>query len=231
MTVTVSMSRRAFGGWRSGVAAATTVLVAAAAVVLGAAPATAQTCDPAYGCPPTIPSTTAPPTTCSVEAEIVTSGDLVDVAVFDAPANALVDLTFDGQVVATGRANASGDATITFTVPDGTGEGSHTVFAVGAGFSANCGTVQGAAVLGGGEDAGGGGSGGGGSGGAGAGAGRGSDGVLGGSLARTGIEIGLLLAVALVLVLAGHRFLRSARRRRRRAARRLNDVPALTARR
>jgi hypothetical protein len=49
----------------------------------------------------------------------------------------------------------------------------------------------------------------------------------GGSLARTGMEIGLLLAIAVVLILVGQRFLAAARRRRRRRARARNTPTSL----
>jgi hypothetical protein len=210
---------------RVAVATLLAVVVATAGAAMAASPAGAQACDPIYGCTPSTPSTTPPNTSCRLDVTIVASGDVVDAFVVDAPANATIDITFDGEVAGSGTADAGGDAVIAFTVPPGIETGEHAVFAVGAGFSANCGTVFGSAVLsegqtqtGAGADSAGADS----AGVAGANAGRG-----GGSLARTGVEIGLLLAVAVVLVLVGNRLVQRARRRRRRAARRPGDVRAL----
>lgn len=192
----------------------------AAAVALGALalvhapPATAAQCDPVYGCTPTTPAP-PPPTVCRLDTDAVVAGQIVNAFVSEAPANAVIEITFDGTVVGTGQASPAGEATIAFTVPAGIQPGEHAVFAVGAGFSADCGTVDSVEVLSGGgsnPDV------------EGGGAARSSGGR---SLARTGIEIGLLLAIALVLLLAGDRLVRMARRRRRRAARRLNKVTEL----
>lgn len=186
-----------------------------------ASPATAQAppCDPFYGCEPGEPTQHAA-VTCSVEGGVFVAGDFVDVQVQGAQAGAAIDVTLDGNPVGSGTANADGNATITFAVPDGTPGGTHRVFAQGAGFAADCGTIQTGEVLSETQT-------------------RsansvsatshsGASGSGGSGLARTGMELGLYLAIALVLVLVGSRLVQMARRRRRRALRRSNAVAALT---
>jgi hypothetical protein len=179
--------------------------------------ASAQECDPVYGCPPvTEPGTTEP--VCSINATTVSGGETVTASVTDLTPGAAFQVTVDGSVVANGIGDASGNANVSFTVAQGISEGSHPVFVVGAGFSASCGSLTGATV------------------GAGVienttttttaavGAGNGNR-VAAGSLARTGVEIAFLLALAACLILVGQRLLAVRRRRLRRR----NDVATLAA--
>lgn len=204
-------------------------LLAAGALSLGlalggvavAGPASAQTgddCDPFYGCDPDDPDDTVE-VTCTVTGEVFVAGDDGAVLVSGAPAGAAIAVTLDGTVVGNGTATADGDATIAFVVPEGTTPGSHTLFVQGAGFGADCGTIQVDAVLSGTTEQGGAG------GDASGEAVRGSGGNR--SLARTGIELATYLAVALVLLVVGHRLVLVARRRHRRAVRRENAVASL----
>lgn len=191
-------ARPAIGRWR---------LLAAAVLVLTAVPAaasvaSAQTCDQVYGCPPppTEPGTTP---ACSLDATAAAAGDTVTAAVTGLDPGEAVQITLDGEVQASGTGDASGNADVSFVVGD-LDEGSHPVFAVGAGFSASCGSLTGTAVLG--ETVTRDGRAGGGSGG----------GTRGNSLARTGFGIGALLVVAVLLVVLGQRLLAERRRRLRR---------------
>jgi hypothetical protein len=199
-----------------------TVLVIAAAP-FSAATATAQQCDPFYGCSPapSVPPSTPP--TCSTSATVATGGQVLSASVANAPAGAAIQITIDGVTAGSGAADATGSATITFTVPVGIAPGSHAVFAVGAGFSASCGElsvegVQSNVVE---NPAPGGGA---------AGDVAGNDvarGRGGSSLARTGIELALLLAIALALLVVGRRLVAVERRRRRRRARQHNVIADL----
>jgi len=200
--------------------------VLATALVIAAAPhmastASAQQCDPAYGCTPSPPAPTSPAPICVVNAAFVTGGQVATVSVTGAPTAAAIQITLDGVPAGSGVAAAAGSATIAFTVPDGIAPGSHAVFAVGATFSASCGAVGVEGVAGnvvessppGGTGA--------------VGAGEIDRGVSGGALARTGIELALLLVIALVLLVAGRHLVASERRRRRRGARQQNVIADL----
>jgi hypothetical protein len=196
-----------------------TVALLVTAVPAFASAASAQVCDPVYGCPPVTEPGTTPPS-CTINASTVAGGETVTVSVTDLTPAAAFQVTLDGVVRANGVADASGNANVSFTAPSGLSESSHPVFVVGAGFSADCGALVGAAVQAGVIDDG--------SttttaavGGAGVGAGRA---VQGGSLARTGLEVGLLLAIAACLIVVGQRLLAVRRRRLRRR----NDVASLT---
>ena len=179
------------------------------AAITPARPAAAQeVCDPAYGCeppPPQGPPAPVPPecTASPTEGEV---GARIDVTVTNVPGGSSVDLRFDGTVVATGSAppGEASDVAMSFTVPE-TNPGRHSLIAVGAGFQADCAfATGGVAVLAGGAEA--------------PGGGAGIGGVGGGSLARTGIAIALLVAIGLALVVGGRAALESSRRSRRRAA-------------
>jgi 5'-nucleotidase len=199
------------------------VVLVAAAVPISAATATAQPCDPFYGCTPapSVPPSTPP--TCSTSATVATGGQVLSASVANAPAGAAIQITIDGVTAGSGAADATGSATIAFTVPAGIAPGTHAVFAVGAGFSASCGdlsvegvqsnVVENPAPGGGGA------------------AGVAGDDVArgrsGGSLARTGIELALLLAIALALLVVGRRLIAAERRRRRRRARQHNVIADL----
>jgi hypothetical protein len=192
------------------------VAVLTGAVPLLASPAAAQ-CDPAYGCGPSSTVPTTPPPSCSLAVELVTGGQVTNATVDNAPAGAPIQITMDGVPAGGGAADASGHATVAFTVPEGIEPGTHPVFAIGAAFSASCGSVLVAGVLGNvinnprpGAD----------------GATVGSEDVSrgGGALARTGIEVALLLAIAGALLLVGRRLVAFERRRRRRKARHDNTI-------
>jgi hypothetical protein len=199
---------------------AAALVLALCALPVVASVASAQACDPAYGCAPT---QQMPPVTvsCSLNVSTATSGQIVTATVADAPAGAGIQITVDGNPAASGTANAEGHATIPFTFSPSGGSAAHPVFAVGAGFSASCGTITNGAVAaemqtqtppgqtqtppGTG----------------------GSSGVSGGSLARTGVELALLLAIAIVVILVGHRLVVASKRMRRRRARQANDLTVL----
>jgi hypothetical protein len=202
---------------------ATVVLALTALVtVTGAAPASAQACDPNYGCLPTtttLAAGTLPE--CDVSAEAAQSGTRVDATVTNVPDGTSVDLLFGGTVVAsetagsgaTARAAATpgfSDIAFAFNVPS-VPPGNYTLEASGPAFHAQCLAGDGFEVLAASANNGGGNGGGNGSGG-------GGGGIGGGSLARTGLEIGLLLAVAIGLVLVGRTVLEGSRRTRAAAA-------------
>jgi hypothetical protein len=102
-----------------------------------------------------------------------------------------------------------GSVTLSFVVPTNATGGNHTIVFVGAGFQ--CDPTNGTGLPVGVLDLE---------------ISRGATttvaGTGGGSLARTGIEIALYLAVALALLVVGFLLVQEARRRRRRAARRRN---------
>jgi|GEM_PF-7017044 len=185
------------------------VFTAVAAGAGTAAAAPSQSCDPFYGCPPgPPPSTTA---TCSLSSgSTVSPNESVTGHIEGVADGAEVTVRFDGAVVGQGTAHTAPGATtasadIAFTVPGDVGPGDHNVVFSGAGFSC---TVTVSAVAVGGVEV------------------SGSEqttggGTSGSSLARTGIEVALLLAVALALVVAGMQFVRAARRRRRRLSNRV----------
>lgn len=168
--------------------------------------AVAQTCDPAYGCPPS----SSPPginPTCTISPSSAAAGDVVTATLRDVPSGSEAKLLFDGEVVAQGVATgtgSSGSLSLSFTIQAGTAPGLHSVVFVGAGFE--CDTTNGAGyrivqVLGESTT-------------------RTPPGSSsGGSLARTGITVALLLAIAIVLVVAGTAVVRAAKRHRRRAQR------------
>jgi hypothetical protein len=163
---------------------------------------TSTTCDEAYGCN-TSTTQTPPPTTCNLNTTVVTAGDTVTATVSNVAVGTQIEITFNGATVATGTAvsdgQGSGGATISFRVPANTAAGKYDVRAIGTGFNADCASGAGglqvlAAAV---SNAGG-----------------------GGSLSRTGIEVGMYLAVALVLLLVGWQLVMRARARTRRIAQR-----------
>lgn len=183
--------------------------------LLTTAPAAASTrtargtsCDPAYGCSPPPPTGGLTPT-CTVSATAAHRGDLVSATLTNVPVGIHVRLLFDGQQVAEGDTVATGTTgsiTLTFAVPANASAGSHTLVFAGAGVQCDpLGTagfgvqVEGEQILARGD--------------------TGGSGNSGGSLARTGVQIALLLAVAIVLFLLGSAAVRAARRRRRRLER------------
>lgn len=181
--------------------------------VLAASPAVAapaQTCDPVYGCPPTSPPPRPTPT-CTISAKAGLPGETVTGTVTWIPEGTTAYLALDGVVQSQGNADGSlgggyGSATLTFRIPSDMQPGKHNVVLFGAGFSCDPTFGGGFQVLAGGV--------------LGAETSRSAGGgaVGGASLARTGIEVALLLAIGLALVVVGANLVRDARRRRRRAA-------------
>jgi hypothetical protein len=157
----------------------------------GAQTAPADDCDPIYGCPTTTPTTLNPH--CEMSVSEARPGDTVTAKVTGVAPGTELHVSFNGEIVATGEADAEGKASIQFTVPS-VDDGQYRVFVTGAGVSAECSLDPGFAVLGSGQ-----------------GNGGGDD---GGSLAFTGANVAILVAVALVLLIAGRAFLEASRRRR-----------------
>jgi len=186
-----------------------------------------EPCSSIYGCPPTTPPP-GPQVSCSISAEAAAVGDPVIVTVVNVVVGTEISLSIDGVVIAKSTATADGQgnqtaaalapaghlaaraaelggAVIKFTVPSSLSPGKHTLVVFGAGFSCSP-TANGFAVLG-------------------------SEVTRGelprsdsGSLARTGLQIALFLAIALVLILAGYMLVKEAQRRRRRRAREQNRI-------
>jgi len=207
----MTVQRRCAGSILRSIAALTlgvlaTLVVTAAPVA--AAPRAAQgACDPAYGCNPP-PPTEPLHATCTVSATAGRPGDMVSATLTNVAVGIHVRLLFDGQQVAEGDTvamGATGGITLTFAVPSNASNGQHTLVFAGAGIQCDpfggAGfqvTVEGEVL---------------------ARSDSGGKGNSGGSLARTGIELALFLAIALVLFLLGSAALRAARRRRRRLER------------
>jgi hypothetical protein len=162
-----------------------------------AAPVTSRQqviCDPTGEvCSPAPPPPIDP--RCSLSSYAAVPGETVVAHLEHVPDGTSATLTFDGTVVGSGTATAkngetSGSLDISFVVPDGPPDPHHVVFS-GAGFQCVAS----------------------------------SDFVLGlsitrrpgssGPLTRTGVDVGILVAIGLALVLAGLQFRRVARRRRR----------------
>jgi hypothetical protein len=183
--------------------------------------ATPTTCDPAYGCPP--PTTTpAINPACSISPTSAQVGTTLTATLTNVPVGTVVTLLFDGNVVeqktatADGQgqsalriirpaghlsvsartADVTGGVVITFTVPASAAVGTHSIVFSGAGFSCDPTLGNGFQVLG---------------------STVGKPG--GGSLATTGAQIALYVAIGLVLLIVGWQFVRAARRRRRRLLR------------
>lgn len=191
--------------WRRHLAALFAGLVAA---LLLATPAAAQ--DGPYGSTSTTRPSPGPRPSCRLTASVVTPGSTTVARVNAAPRGSTVRIFFNGEQVAEAEAEGPGtsphvNVDIPYTVPD-VEPGSYPVAAVGATFTASCGTqrVEGEAEVGGEQVERG---------------GSRSGGVLSGSLPRTGLAIGLLLAVALALIVAGRALLESSRERGRTARR------------
>lgn len=150
-------------------------------------------CDPIYGCPTTTPTTLNPQ--CEMSVNEARPGDTVTAEVTGVAPGTELQVSFNGEIVASGVADAEGKASIQFTVPN-LEEGQYRVFVTGAGVSAECSLDPGFAVLGNEQGNGG-----------------------GGGLAFTGANVAILVAVGLAMLIAGRAVLESSRRRRRRAAR------------
>jgi hypothetical protein len=196
------------------------VLVAIALALLFQAPAGAQE-DP-YGS--TTTTTTEPSgveASCELSTNVASAGAEVTATVAGVPVGETVRLLFGGAEVGRATANQSdGQSAVTtvqirFTVP-AVDDGSYLVAAVGATFTAECsgGFAAGTAeVLGFTVER-----------------GAGAPGSSGrGSLARTGVAIALLLAVALALLIVGRALVDSARQRGARPIAPLAPGPHTTA--
>lgn len=190
--------------------------LASPAGAAGRSPAAIEqtSCDPAYGCPPGTPPPPPSPA-CALSVDSAAPGTAVTASVTNAGGGASVRVTFDGVEVGSAVTANDGSASIRWQVPQAP-NGPHQVFAVGGDFNVQCGpfTVFGGVQVAGESFT--------------RGTGTGGTGVLGGSLARTGLQIALLVAVAVVLILLGWQLARLARHQRRRAVRRRNKVRDLS---
>lgn len=159
------------------------------------------------GCtPPSNPEPSDDPT-CGISLSTGQTGDQITATVSNVPEGGVVRILFDGDEVASNagseqaagpmffRGGASADVELTFTIPD-VAPGTYAVVAVGDTFSVTCGDGEGNTgfqVLAAGDSR-----------------GDGDD----GSLAFTGGQILLLLAVAAALITGGWAFVTGSRRRR-----------------
>lgn len=194
--------------------------------------ASGQECDPVYGCEPT--TTTLLPSLlpeCIISVDVAVPGQTVELTITNVPDGMTIELLFGGNVVDSGVAGGSpvlgastavgprpkaaravaapagasdgfSDVALSFVVPE-LSPGSYTLEAVGPAFHCECLPGAGFAVLaaqltpttlnnGGG----------------------GTGGTGGGSLVRTGTYIGLLLAIAVALLVAGRVLQERAKRTR-----------------
>jgi hypothetical protein len=184
--------RQAAPAWRKAVTVTAALLLAVTAslVTATAAFAAQPQIDPAYGPPPPPPPVFNP--SCSLSVSTAAAGDPVTGTIDGAAPESEVTVTYDGEAMKSGSTDANGHASIEFTVPATASPGLHEVVFAGAGFSCATDITQ---VLGTSISRSPGGS---------------------GSLARTGIQVAFLLAVALVLLIVGLQLVRRARRQRRR---------------
>jgi len=197
----------------------------------GATTTAAETCDPVYGCTPTTPPAGAR-ATCSVSPASAGPGDVVTVRLSNVGLNVPVSLTFDGKNINGGVTTADGKGTTSGALPVVTAApGKHPLQLVGPGIL--CDPTGGAQFevlppvgrLGTAQTA---------TGGlelsfklAAAPAASNPPGG-GNSLARTGMQIALFLAVALVALVIGWSLVQAARRRRRRVEQARNEVRDLS---
>jgi hypothetical protein len=173
---------------------------------------TPQDCGSGYGCVNQAPPSS--PSECSNSSSSASPGDQLFATIRNVPVGTKVTLTFDGAVVGeaittadgsgeqafaalpaaghlSARQSTMGGAIVHWTVPADAGPGAHALVFSGVGVNCNA-AVQGVQVLS-------------------FSAVRPSGGA---PLARTGTRIALLLAVAVVLLIAGTQLTRAARRRR-----------------
>lgn len=186
----------------------TIVAVSLLIVLLGPASIAAaqDPSDPYGGTTTTTATDPGPRPSCTLRTSAAAPGSTATVRVEAAPRGTTIEVRFDGASVASETATGPGssprvDVDIDFTVPSDASPGEHTVIAVGADFSAACGTANsgGVEVLGA-EQSQGGGDGG------------------GSALPHTGVYVAVLVAVGLALLVAGRALLEAGRRRRRREA-------------
>jgi len=165
------------------------VLFGFVAVFVLASPVAAQ--DDPYGGTTTTHPPRGPRPSCRVQGGSVTPGSTAVARVHAAPRGSTVQIFFDGERVAEGRADGPGrsqqvNTDISYTVPD-VEPGSYPVTAVGASFTASCGDqrVKGGTEVDGEQ--------------------IGSETARGsGSLPTMWLAIGVLVVVALARILAGH---------------------------
>jgi hypothetical protein len=154
--------------------------------------------DDPYGSTTTTVGGTGAEATCSLDVSEGAPGTPVRATVGDAEVGSTVRILFGGDEVGRGVVEGSGDAgsvTIDFVVPDKP-EGSYQITAVGATFTVTCESAAGVefAVL------------------------AASAGAGGGTLPKTGVVVGALVLIALVLLVAGRMLLTGEKARNRRFA-------------
>ena len=177
------------------VGVAVVATLATGAGVATAAPRQQQVCDEnGENCHP--PAEGDIHARCSLSNTDVTAGETVVGHIEGVPDGAQVTVTFEGTPVGQGTASAqagqsSASADIPFSVPSDAKPGQNTVTFSGAGFTCSV-SVQVTAVLGENVTSG------------------------GGPLARTGVQIAVLVAVALVLLVVGAQLRAASRNRKRR---------------
>ena len=187
------------------------VTVAALCTMLVSQMATAGAQDP-YGSTTTTAGPPGQTPSCQLKDDSAPPGGSATVAVRSVPRGDEVRVLFDGQEVASAEATGPGgsphvNVDITFTVPETAEAGPHQVAASGPTFSVECQTGNGddfevtpeGEVMGAQETR-----------------GEGSGGT---GLARTGIYVGFLLALAAVLLLLGRALMDASHLQRRQAAR------------
>jgi hypothetical protein len=193
------------GAWRSFAAAILLIFTLAGSGVAHASPR--ATCPPDDPYCKLEPSPPTPPPDCTASSSTAARGDHLFATISNVPVGSQVALTFDGVKVGEATATsdgaarpALGGAVVHWTVPVEAEAGPHALVFSGVGVFCNP-ADGGLEILG-----------------------ETTTRVGGGSLARTGTQVALYLAFALVLVVVGAQLLRVARRRRRRAIRRRNEV-------
>lgn len=181
--------------------AAAGLLLALSLLLLGAAPSGAQDGGP-YGSTTTTEGGGGTPS-CQLRTKAAAPGETVTVHLKAIARGDEVEIRLDGEPLAQATATKSGSSPrvsfdVDFVVPTDTQPGTHSVAAVGADFNASCQTGSGEDL----EVA--------------AGAVRSGEKERGGgSLARTGMYLALLVAVALGLLVVGRAVLAESRRRAR----------------
>jgi hypothetical protein len=160
----------------------------AATALAGAPQAAGQACEPGvYGCPTTTSTTSGTGTTIELDVTEGEPGTVVRARACGYTEGAAVSVTFGGAEVGSGVAGTDACVNVTFTVPD-VEPGIRQVCASSAGRPTPCAEFTVTGVLAGGATAGE--------------SGRGG-GAGAGALARTGMAIGLLAVLGLLLVAGG----------------------------
>ena len=104
-------------------------LLLLAGPVAAAASTARQSCDPAYGCPPSQPAQFQ--ASCSLSATTASPGDAVTARIEHVAPGTQVTLTFDGAAVGDAVTDANGTAAINWRVPNDASTGDHSVVFVG----------------------------------------------------------------------------------------------------